>query len=90
VTWRFFKIIVYKHHRDASLELQQNAQMCISIVTEETVHQVALSRVDGIEWHALLSVMDIPNTCTVAARLFSYINVLMLLTNGACFKKWVV
>jgi hypothetical protein len=49
VTWRFLKIIVYKHNRDALLELQQNAQMCISIVTEETIHRVAMARVDGIE-----------------------------------------
>jgi hypothetical protein len=49
VTWRFLKIIVSKHNRDSSLELQQNAQMRISIVTEETVHRVALTRVDGIE-----------------------------------------
>jgi len=40
---------VYKNNRDASLELQQNAQMCVSNITEETLHQIAFTRMEEIE-----------------------------------------
>jgi len=77
---------VYKNNRDASLELQQNAQMCISNVTEETLHQIVLTRVEEIECLYCWEWWTFP-TLTVTARLFSYINVLLLLTNITRFKK---
>jgi hypothetical protein len=40
---------VYKNNRGASNQLQNNAQICISNVTAETLHQTAFTRVEEIE-----------------------------------------
>ena len=71
VTWRFFLNNVYRNNRDASFELQQNAQMCISYVTGENLSQVAMTRVEEIE-ALLLSVVDISSTYYNSAFVFLY------------------
>ena len=76
---------MYKNNGGASFELQQNAQMCVSNITEETWHQVALTpHVEEIEYLYCL-VRWTFTTLTITARLFCYINVPFLLTNTGRF-----